>query len=66
MKDTLLKVMKETEEIAEKLLDSEPTVNQLVSEIKSIIMKSAMRKAIPVESCTDVAAKLVVMVTLMK
>lgn len=66
MKENLKTVIDETTELAEKIYGSNQSVNQLVSDIKSIIMKSAMKKAIPVELCTEVSAKLIVLVSLMK
>ena len=43
-----------------------PNMNELVSNLKSIIMNAVMKKGITVEDCIDVSAKMIVLASLVK
>lgn len=43
-----------------------PSMNELVSNLKSIIMNAVMKKGITVEDCIDVSAKMIVLASLVK
>ena len=43
-----------------------PNINELVSNLKSIIMNAVMKKGITVEDCIDVSAKMIVLASLVK
>lgn len=43
-----------------------PTMNDLVSSLKSIIVNAVMKKGITVEDCIDVSAKMIVLASIVK